>query len=113
MNKQILKVPKKVIGIKSKKVEKTGMMTSKTEKHNKEVMTMNMGFTSRLEQMENEYEDSIESWESFKTPGGGYRRSYVFSSEDEGSVKNGNLIVMNIDLGPQRNGIQVLKALDN
>ena len=73
MNKQILKVPKKLIGsIKSKRVEKSGMMTSKTEKHNKEVMTLNMGFTSRLEQMENEYEDSIESWESSKTPGGSY-----------------------------------------
>ena len=42
---------------------------------------------------------------------GDYKLKYVFSSNS--SQQEGNLIIMNIDLGPQRNGIQVLRALDN
>ena len=101
MNKiQKVRIPKKVVAIKSHKVEYKAY-TSKTDKHNKEVQKKNVDFTTRLEQIadHNQYEESAESWTSVKTPGGTYRRSYVFSSDD-GSGKHGEMIVMNIDLGP-------------
>ena len=87
-------------------------MTSKTDKHNRDVEQQNMGFTSRLQDMEYEYEHSVDSYEMVETPNGGHKQQYVFSSEGE-SEESGKLIVMNIDLGPQRNGVQVLKALNN
>ena len=47
-----------------------------------------------------------------QSPNGGLTQLYVFSSEGD-TEENGKLIVMNIDLGPQRNGVQVLTALNN
>ena len=70
-----------------------------------------MGFTSRLQDMQYEYEDSADSHEMITTPNG-TNKQCAFSSEGDSS-KHGKLIVMNIDLGPQRNGVQVLKALNN
>ena len=60
-----------------------------------------------------EYEYSVESYElvASETAEGGYKQVYVFSSDDESN--KGNLITMNIDLGPQRNGNKILQALDN
>ena len=62
--------------------------------------------------MQYEYEDSADSHEMVETPNGGLKQLYIFSSEGE-SEEHGELIVMNIDLGPQRCGVQVLKALNN
>ena len=72
-----------------------------------------MGFTERLKDLTYEYEDSVESFENVQTPNGGTRQEYVFSSPEGDSSDHGKLIVMNIDLGPQRNGVHILKALDN
>ena len=63
MNKiQKVRIPKKVVAIKSHKVDKA--YTSKTDKHNKEVQKKNVDFTTRLEQIadHNQYEESVESW---------------------------------------------------
>ena len=62
--------------------------------------------------MQYEYEDSAESYDMIDTPNGGVKQQYVFSSEGE-TEEYGELIVMNIDLGPQRCGVQVLTALNN
>ena len=114
------KVATKTVGIKAQKIEslhrkKVGAKTSKTEKHNREVQKLNCGFTERLKQLEADivYEDSVQSYENVCSPNGSITQKYVFSSEDDQEENGPKLIVMNIDLGPTRNGVHVLTALDS